>query len=190
MRDADVGAGLGPGSAAERFAARAWTTAAAAAASAAGRPAASSEPIMPDNTSPDPAVAAQDWPAGLRYTRPPGSATTVTLGADLEVHGQSGHLTPQFSDSRIVNLGTIAADGGGQIHIGSRQDGAYGNAGSFDNQGTLSATGTGNLSVHPSNWRNTNAITASGGGVISLWQNGDNSGPITVDGGATRGVFL
>ncbi len=31
-----------------------------------GNPDASSAPIIPDSTSPDPAVAAQDWPAGLR----------------------------------------------------------------------------------------------------------------------------
>src|SRR5437879_13357325 len=79
MRDADVGAGCGPGSAADKLAARACTNAAAAAASPAGRPAANSAPMMPDSTSPDPAVAAQDWPAGLRYTPPPGSAMMVTL---------------------------------------------------------------------------------------------------------------
>src|SRR6201993_594249 len=95
MRDADVGAGRGPGSAAEEFAARAWTNAAAAAASAAGSPAASSAPIMPDSTSPDPAVAAHDWPAGFRYTRPPGAAITVTLPLSRTV-------APNLSASRRV----------------------------------------------------------------------------------------
>ncbi|AMC52650.1 bifunctional ADP-dependent (S)-NAD(P)H-hydrate dehydratase/NAD(P)H-hydrate epimerase [Mycobacterium tuberculosis variant microti] len=66
MRDADVGASPGPGSAAAAAAARACTNAAAAAASPDGNPDASSAPIIPDSTSPDPAVAAQDWPAGLR----------------------------------------------------------------------------------------------------------------------------
>ena len=60
MRVADVGAGAGPGSCADTSAARAWTNAAAAAASPGGNPAASSEPMTPDSTSPDPAVAAQD----------------------------------------------------------------------------------------------------------------------------------
>ena len=66
MRDADVGASPGPGSAADSAAARACTNAAAAAASAAGSPDASSAPIIPDSTSPEPAVAAQDCPAGFR----------------------------------------------------------------------------------------------------------------------------
>ncbi|CAG7122553.1 hypothetical protein PICSAR208_00467 [Mycobacterium avium subsp. paratuberculosis] len=66
MRDEEVGASPGPGSAAESAAARACTKAAAAAASPAGNPEASSAPIIPDSTSPEPAVAAQDWPAGLR----------------------------------------------------------------------------------------------------------------------------
>src|ERR1700751_5609677 len=95
MREADVGAGRGPGSAAERFAARAWTNAAAAAASAAGSPAASSAPIMPESTTPDPAVAAHDWPAGFRYTGPPGSAITVTLPL-------SSTVAPNLSASRRV----------------------------------------------------------------------------------------
>ncbi len=56
---------------------RVCTKAAAAAASPAGSPLASSAPIMPDSTSPDPAVAAHDSPTGLMYTRPPGSAMTV-----------------------------------------------------------------------------------------------------------------
>ena len=66
MREADVGTGRGPGSAAEALAARACTKAAAAAARPAGRPAASRAPMMPESTSPDPAVAAQEAPAGLR----------------------------------------------------------------------------------------------------------------------------
>ena len=66
IRDADVGASPGPGSAADSAAARACTKAAAAAASAGGKPEASSAPIIPDSTSPEPAVAAQDCPAGLR----------------------------------------------------------------------------------------------------------------------------
>ena len=74
--DAEVGAGAGPGSAAEPLAARVWTNAAAAAASIAGTPAASRAPMMPVSTSPDPAVAAQEAPAGLRKVLPwpPGSA--------------------------------------------------------------------------------------------------------------------
>src|ERR1700678_3395066 len=79
MRDADVGAYPGPGSAADSSAARACTKAPAPAASLGGNPAASRAPIIPDSRSPDPAVAAQDCPAGLRYTGPPGSAMTVTL---------------------------------------------------------------------------------------------------------------
>src|SRR3981189_53380 len=79
MPVADVGAGVGPGSAADRFAARAWTNAAAAAASAAGIPAARSAPILPDTTSRAPAVAAHAPPAGFRYTGPSGSAITVRL---------------------------------------------------------------------------------------------------------------
>src|SRR5205807_10601655 len=75
----DVGASPGPGSAAASAAACACTNAAAAAASAAVNPDASSAPIIPDSTSPDPAVAAQDCPAGLRYAGPPGSAMIVTL---------------------------------------------------------------------------------------------------------------
>ena len=66
IRDDDVGASPGPGSAADSAAAWACTKAAAAAASPAGSPEASSAPIIPESTSPDPAVAAQDCPAGLR----------------------------------------------------------------------------------------------------------------------------
>jgi hypothetical protein len=114
------------------------------------------------------------------------AATTVTLDEKLTVRGQSGHLTPQHSDSRFVNLGTIASDSGGAIRIGSRQDGTYGNAGSLENEGTLSASGSGSVLYVPvANWNNTAAgqITASAGGVIALDQNGVNSGPITANGG-------
>lgn len=62
MRDADVGTGAGPGSAAAALAALACTNAAAAAASAGGSPAASNAPMMPDSTSPEPAVAAHEPP--------------------------------------------------------------------------------------------------------------------------------
>src|SRR4029079_11366492 len=79
MRDADVGAGCGPGSAAAKLAARACTKAPAAAASPQGSPAASNAPMTPDSTSPDPAVAAHDCPAELRKTGPPGSGMTVHL---------------------------------------------------------------------------------------------------------------
>ena len=48
-------------------------------------PWASSAPIIPDSTSPDPAVAAHDCPAGLRYTGPPGSAIDGDVA--LEQHG-------------------------------------------------------------------------------------------------------
>jgi len=58
--DADTGAGCGPGSAAEIPAARAWTNAPIAAAWPGGSPAASRDPMIPDRTSPDPAVEAQD----------------------------------------------------------------------------------------------------------------------------------
>ncbi len=112
------------------------------------------------------------------------AATTVTLGPNMTVHGARGSVTTQYSDSRFVNQGTIAADSGGRIDIGSRDGGQYGNAGSLLNEGTLSASNNGFLYVHIDNWSSTNAITSASGGNVTLIQSGINSGSITANGGA------
>src|SRR5437763_16627517 len=65
--------------AAARVAASSWTWVAATAAVAGSSPAASSAPITPVRTSPEPAVAGQDERAGLASPRPPGAATIVVF---------------------------------------------------------------------------------------------------------------
>src|SRR5581483_4077459 len=60
-----------------RAAARPWTCAASAAASVGGTPRARKAPIMPERTSPVPAVANLGPPLTPKRTRPAGSATAV-----------------------------------------------------------------------------------------------------------------
>ena len=69
------------------------------------------------------------------------NTSTLTLGSGIEVHGNTGALYGISTDDTIVNDGTVAADGGGAIFIGSSQRGTFENAGTVDAQSGSLQTG-------------------------------------------------
>jgi hypothetical protein len=85
--------------------------------------------------------------AGSNLLFIPNPATTVTLGANLTVHGKNGQLYGTYSNDTFVNQGTIAADtAGGTITV-------VANAGSWSNGGTVLASNGGTLSAStPTNY--------------------------------------
>src|SRR4029077_17761101 len=66
------------------------------------------------------------------------SATAVTLGPGLTVHGVRGTLQTASGDDSFINQGTLIADGGDRIDVGRRgYDNGGSDQGSMVNQGTL-----------------------------------------------------
>ena len=99
------------------------------------------------------------------YSDQLGSVGTLTIGSGIAIHGKFGRIINNSGLGSIVNQGTIAADvSGGTISVGN-------GTGTFANQGTLSATNGGILTI-TGPWSNTGTITENGG-TVNL------GGPIT-----------
>lgn len=105
------------------------------------------------------------------------SGPNLTIGAGVGIHGGTGIISSYASGGHILNLGTIAADGGGFIHVFNL----------LENRGTLRASGTGSLFVDGTNWVNRGTVSATGGASLTLgdypeaWSNA-SGGTITTDG--------
>ncbi len=68
----------------------------------------------------------------------PSSSITVTLGANLTVHGKNGQLYGQFTSDTFINQATINAD-----------------------------TAGGTITVNPTTWTNSGTVRAQNGGILS-----------------------
>jgi autotransporter-associated beta strand protein len=94
----------------------------------------------------------------------PGAAGTLTIASGITVHGKNGQVLNNYTSGTILNQGTISADvSGGTIQVGAD------NAGTFQNQGTLSALNGGTLNVYGP-WSNAAGanITAGAGSTLNL----------------------
>jgi len=103
-----------------------------------------------------------------------GAGGTLTVASGITVRGAKGQVLNNYSSGTIVNQGTISADvSGGTIQVGAD------NAGTFQNQGTLSALNGGTLDVY-GQWSSAAGatITAGAGSTLNLgsgaspWSNG------------------
>ncbi len=103
------------------------------------------------------------------------TAAVLTIGSGVTVHcgGGGGALQAYYNQDSIVNLGTIIADTSGMSLVISA-------AGSFRNQGTLSALG-GILGLNGT-WSNTGTILAMAG-TVNLGGTWSNTGTISSSGG-------
>jgi autotransporter-associated beta strand protein len=93
-----------------------------------------------------------------------GAGGTLTIASGMIVRGKSGQVINNYSSGTIVNQGTISADvSGGTIQVGAD------NAGTFQNQGTLSALNGAKLNVYGP-WSNAAGanITAGAGSTLNL----------------------
>lgn len=96
---------------------------------------------------------------------------TVTLGANLTVHGKNGGIYVYFNGFTLINQGTIAADvAGGIITIQPT---------TWSSSGTLRAAG-GTLNL-ANTWSNTGLADASAGGTLNLGGSGRTTTPLTAN---------
>ena len=99
-----------------------------------------------------------------------GGAMTLTIGADIEVHGK-GSIS-HSSLASVINNGTISADVSGQTLTISTNG--------FTNNGTAEAINGAHLNITSATWLNTGAITATDS-TLTLDDNWDNDGTVTAN---------
>ena len=110
-----------------------------------------------------------------------GGAMTLTIGADIEVHGKGSILHNSLAS--VINNGTISADISGQT-LSITTNG-------FTNNGTAEAINGAHLNITSATWLNTGAITATDS-TLTLDDNWDNDGTVTakqLDGEPGRDVY-
>jgi hypothetical protein len=87
-----------------------------------------------------------------------GYNTTLTLGPNITVAGSSGYLSGVYTNSAIINQGTITAGSGDSIAL---------NVASFSNQGTMQAAGGGTLDI-TGTLTNSGTVSADMGSAINI----------------------
>ena len=108
------------------------------------------------------------------------SGATLTLGAGLTLHGQSGEISGTF-----INQGTISLDLAGRTAGSSADEDLTLIGTGWINKGTLQVDANGTLAMAGSGWTNTGSISVNGG-TLDLGNINGSAGPFTTAG---LGIF-
>jgi len=92
------------------------------------------------------------------YVNQTGNPSALTIAPGMLIHGKAGRVGSNAGGVTLVNQGTIASDEPGNIDV-------RGGAG-WTNEGTLSASGGGNLRLYDT-WTNESTIEITGGGTLT-----------------------